>query len=320
MDTDPSKGFVYLVCDLRGLHNSRRSTLPQNGNRPRVMAMQVKLVTLALAVFVFSSEGRFFYDGLPPLLLSEYPYAVDDAVATVPLVLMAQDRLQLVPVHDVQIAGFSLTQPLVTLQAPDEPEAMPAVQVALQRPLWVSEPEIPITFPSAFTVVHDGICMPIPVGAVIAPVPTGTFISHAHPIAVSVVYAVPTGPLPPQYPLPVPTRLPNVTDVVTVTTRPQKPQRLPEITVTPRPEKPQLITVLDFPSTVQTPPVLVFQPPTDAADSELENRNPPLGVVPAGIVQSAAPTPNLSVFVNSKESPVLQELREQANRFKGSRP
>ena len=105
--------------------------------------------------------------------------------------------------------------------------------------------------------------------------------------------------------------------VVTVTARPEKPQLTPGlVTVTARPEKPQLITVLDFPSTVQTPPVLTYQPPTD---SELENRNPPQGVVPAGIVQSAAPTPNLSVFINSKESAVLQELRDQANRMKASR-
>ena len=84
------------------------------------------------------------------------------------------------------------------------------------------------------------------------------------------------------------------------------------MTVTSRPTRPQLVTVLDFPSTVQTPPVLVYQPPTGDDDEELENRNPPQGVVPAGIVQSAAPTPNLSVFINSKESPVLQELRDQA--------
>jgi hypothetical protein len=76
-------------------------------------------VLAALAVLVFATEGRFFYDFLPPLLLAEHLYAVDESMATVPLVLMAQDRLQVVPVADVQIAGYSLTQPLVTLQAPD---------------------------------------------------------------------------------------------------------------------------------------------------------------------------------------------------------
>ena len=108
-----------------------------------------------------------------------------------------------------------------------------------------------------------------------------------------------------------------VPEGVSVTAQPEKPQLVPEgVSVTPRPEKLQLITVLDFPSAVQTPPVLIYQPPSD---SELENRNPPLGVVPAGIVQSVAPTPNLSVFINAKESAVLQELRDQANRLKASR-
>ena len=104
---------------------------------------------------------------------------------------------------------------------------------------------------------------------------------------------------------------------VSVTAQPEKPQLVPEgVSVTAYPEKLQLITVLDFPSAVQTPPVLIYQPPSD---SELENRNPPLGVIPAGIVQSVAPTPNLSVFINAKESAVLQELRDQANRLKASR-
>jgi len=108
-----------------------------------------------------------------------------------------------------------------------------------------------------------------------------------------------------------------VPEGVSVTAQPEKPQLVPEgVSVTARPEKLQLITVLDFPSSVQTPPVLIYQPPSD---SELENRNPPLGVVPAGIVQSVAPTPNLSVFINAKESAVLQELRDQANRLKASR-
>lgn len=80
---------------------------------------QVKSVLAALVALVFATEGRFFYDYLPPLLLVEHPYAVEESVATVPLVLVAQDRLQVVPVTDVQIAGYSLTQPLVTLLAPD---------------------------------------------------------------------------------------------------------------------------------------------------------------------------------------------------------
>ncbi|PSN51613.1 hypothetical protein C0J52_09077 [Blattella germanica] len=160
-------------------------------------------MALVLSALALMTEGRFFFNGfngyLPPLLIEEQPFAVDPTFSAVPLVLMPQEKLTVVPVR------------------------------------------------------------------------------------------------------------PNAT----VTVQPTRP--------TTRPTKPQLVTVLDFPTTVQTPPVLVYQPPT-GLDDELVNRNPPQGVVPAGIVQSAAPTPNLSVFVNSKESTVLQELRDQAaNRYRALR-
>jgi hypothetical protein len=76
-------------------------------------------------MLVFATEGRFFYDFLPPLLVADHLYAVDEAMTTVPLVLMAQDRLQVVPVRGVQIAGYSHTQPLVTLLAPEVSETPP---------------------------------------------------------------------------------------------------------------------------------------------------------------------------------------------------
>ena len=40
---------------------------------------------------------------------------------------------------------------------------------------------------------------------------------------------------------------------------------------------------------------------------------------PAGIVQSTQPQPNLSVFVNSKESSILQSLRDEAEKEKLNR-
>jgi hypothetical protein len=80
---------------------------------------------VAVAILVFASEGRLFYDFLPPLLVADHLYAVDEAMTTVPLVLMAQDRLQVVPVRDVHIAGYSHTQPLVTLLSPDVSETPP---------------------------------------------------------------------------------------------------------------------------------------------------------------------------------------------------
>lgn len=81
------------------------------------------------------------------------------------------------------------------------------------------------------------------------------------------------------------------------------PQRRPVLA-------PPTVTVLDFPEAVATPGSLLYQPPLE--DEDVGNREPPQAIVPAGIVQSTAPQPNLSVFINSKESPLLQVLRDEA--------
>lgn len=44
----------------------------------------------------------------------------------------------------------------------------------------------------------------------------------------------------------------------------------------------------------------------------LVNRNPPILLAPAGIVQSTQPVTHIEQFTNSKESPVLIALREEA--------
>ncbi|GLH05146.1 Uncharacterized protein GBIM_10760 [Gryllus bimaculatus] len=130
-------------------------------------------------------------------VLADEPYAVDSALAAVPLLIIPSSQLRVV--HDARIAAVSPTRPVVTLQAPER-EATPAVRVVLARPMVVSSPETTIPFPARFTVVHQGLRMPIPVGAVLAPVPSGALVTASHPYAVRVVYAVPTGPLPFAYP------------------------------------------------------------------------------------------------------------------------
>lgn len=60
----------------------------------------------------------------------------------------------------------------------------------------------------------------------------------------------------------------------------------------------------------------VLLPPRDPA---LRASVLPQAVNPAGIVQSTAPQPNLSVFINSKESSVLQNLRDEAEKEKVNR-
>lgn len=70
-----------------------------------------------------------------------------------------------------------------------------------------------------------------------------------------------------------------------------------------------LVTVLDFPSELASPASLYYQP---TIEDELGNRGPPEAIIPAGIVQSSQPQPTLQLFLNAKESALLQALRDEA--------
>lgn len=87
------------------------------------------------------------------------------------------------------------------------------------------------------------------------------------------------------------------------------PQPEPDNKIALKKPAPQIVTVLQFPEEIATPESLYYQPPVE---DELGNRNPPEAVVPAGIVQSSQPRPHLQLFINSKESPLLQSLRDEA--------
>nr|CAD7591971.1 unnamed protein product [Timema genevievae] len=297
-------------------------------------------------------------------VLVEQPYTVTKSISSVPLLVIPQDSLNML--QDGHISSISPTRPVVILPAVamfnallyekskiavdreiEGQEATPAVRVVLRRPMLVSSSQSTISFPSGFTVVHDGLRMPIPVGAVIAPVPTGTYLTASRPYAVRVVYAIPTGPLPMQYPFfeTTPISQPNqnfnkVTSTAVSIVNPTSPTKLPALPSRPQQQPPQfgsvfahqvygndnniglevnrpvapLVTILDFPSSVATPSVVFFPQANLDEGSELGNREPPQAAAPAGIVQSTAPLPNLSVFVNSKESPVLQAIRDEANK------
>lgn len=68
--------------------------------------------------------------------------------------------------------------------------------MVLRRPVIVESAESFIPFPASVGVVHEGLRMSIPVGALIAPIP-----SFAHgPQAIRVIYAIPTTPLNLRYP------------------------------------------------------------------------------------------------------------------------
>ncbi|XP_049767041.1 uncharacterized protein LOC126100475 isoform X2 [Schistocerca cancellata] len=236
--------------------------------------------------------GRLYHRpaAAQPLLtvLAEPPAAVDDTLVAVPLLAVPGDRIRVL--YDSaalakQVEGASARK---GEQQQQQQQMVPAVRVVLRRPLMVpAASSCSVPFPAAFTVRHGGRRVPLRVGALIAPVPAAAAAAPAASAAlhfpVRVLYAVPVQPL---------ALRPFV---------PYTPSRRPVL-------PPLTVTVLDFPEAVATPSSLFYQPPLEDG---LGNREPPQPVIPAGVVQSTAPQPNLSVFVNSKESPILQVLRDE---------
>jgi len=271
-------------------------------------------------------------------VLSDNPTSAGRTTRQIPILLVPRNDLSLY--SHVHVSSVSPTEPLVTCQVHNNNhhqtlEAMPGVRVVLRRPILVSTPETVIPFPSELNVVHEGLRMSLPVGALLAPVQGPIFTPHV----IRVLYAVPAGPLTINYPFyshpqpqpqyvfshyrPTVLEFPGTTPMKRPTyPRPSEmrpPQGSQRPSVTPsevddllgahRRPSPPLVTVLDFPSAIATPEALYYQPPIQG---ELGNRGPPEAVVPAGVVQSAQPRPSLQPFLNSKESIHLQGLRDQA--------
>ncbi|XP_039293970.1 extensin [Nilaparvata lugens] len=277
---------------------------------------------------------------VPLAVLANSPYSVARSSVDVPLYIVPQSMLQMIT--DPHIKAISPTQPLVTCQTPQYiMDATPAVKVILKKPMYIETPASTVPFPSYMSILHEGLRMNFPVGMVIAPVPE---YGLSGPHLIRVVYAVPTSPLPLRYPYyePYVYRQPEV-PVVPIAPlhrpppptyqayqpaayqpapyqpaayQPTYPQHLPATNyVSDAKEQPNVITVLQFPSAVATPQALYYQRPIDA-ENELGNRGPPEALAPAGIVQSTAPHANLQAFLNSKESPILQSLRDEAQQNK----
>lgn len=257
---------------------------------------------------------------LPLALLGERPLSAARTLSEVPVVLIPSTDIALF--SNVHISAVSRSQPVVTCSLDSYSlEATPAVRVVLRRPVIVQSPEAALPFPASLSVLHEGLRMSIPVGALLAP------ISGVAPHVIRVMYAVPTSPLSLQYPYYAPFHYPirpNYGELSTyVSPLPQAPIRpasiftaqtisqsdIDNLIGSKKPSSRPFVTVLQFPEEIATPESLYYQPPVE---DELGNRNPPEAVIPAGIVQSAQPKPHLQLFINSKESPLLQALRDES--------
>jgi hypothetical protein len=202
-----------------------------------------------------------------------------------------------------------------------DPTHLPAIEIPLQSPMVVGSVESKVSAPAGFTVLFKGpygapLQFPIHTGALLAPVPAGTIISAETPVILNKIYAVPSLPAIPSY-YPFLVDLPpkftgptKGTTVIAVTPSPQK------VTTSLIPASPSFTVPVDqvssgdFTTTVPTgpPTTAVFQQDIQI-DNELTGQDPSLVSYPP---PALAAGPNRLPFTNSKESPYLQELRDQS--------
>ncbi|XP_044267836.1 uncharacterized protein LOC123013407 [Tribolium madens] len=233
-------------------------------------------------------------DFLPTLnVLAEVPYAITNSFTVVPMLVVSKDNMHMV--SNAQIMSISKKKPVMTIKNKKNQviQCTPAVKIVLEKPITVYTLKTSILFPSEIEIVHAGLRLPIRVGAIIAPVKPDTYISVETPIAVNVVYAVPTRPINYDYV--------NHDGVIEI------PDNQAVVVESEPVLPPKNVTIIDFPEK-EAEPVLTI----DEEDDELVNRNPPILLAPAGIVQSTQPITHIEQFTNSKESPVLIALREEA--------
>nr|XP_018898081.1 PREDICTED: uncharacterized protein LOC109031173 [Bemisia tabaci]XP_018898082.1 PREDICTED: uncharacterized protein LOC109031173 [Bemisia tabaci] len=132
---------------------------------------------------------------MPPLaVISDAPMSLAKSMARVPLLPVPQKDL--VVMRNTEITALSPDNALVQCynQRTGLTEAMPAVKMLLRTPVFINSglERTVVDFPSVVNVFYRGSMVPLPVGALIAPI---TYQQLSQPILIKTVYAVPTFPL-----------------------------------------------------------------------------------------------------------------------------
>ncbi|XP_066258683.1 uncharacterized protein [Euwallacea similis] len=230
-------------------------------------------------------------------IMAELPYTISKQFSVIPMFIVPKDALNLA-------SKASIERPVMMIKSKinGSIECTPAVRMVLERPILVGSLKSDILFPSEVQIINEGIKIPIKIGAVVAPVISETAVSPEAPLSIRVVYAVPTKPI-------------KIT--ITIEQLNDKPENVEntDAVVVPAQEAvvveseselpPKNVTVTDFPKDEAEPTLVV-----GGEDVELVNRNPPLFLVPAGIVSSSQPIIHEQIFHNDKESPLLEGLRD----------
>ncbi|XP_050053200.1 uncharacterized protein LOC114131831 [Aphis gossypii] len=244
----------------------------------------------------------------PLAVFTERPVNVANFVL-IPVVQVPSSDLRMV--YRPQIDSVSKTEPIVMCKSLTKSfEATPAVQVQLQQPFYLYDERTLIPFPKSVTILHGGYRMSIPVGMVVAPVPVDLL--RAGPVFVTTLYAIPAGPVP----------APSPVRFVPWSSYPPNPTALQPYSApySSAPPSQYPVPSTQYPA-AQSPLTHYSQPAppspnyyqhsgsTDSGyteeSSDLRYREPPGKLY----TQFSAPS-----FQNSKESPLLHQLREESEK------
>jgi len=240
----------------------------------------------------------------PLAVFTEKPVNVANFVL-IPVVQVPSSDLRMI--YRPQIDSVSKTEPVIMCKSLTKSfEATPAVQVQLQQPFYLYDERTLIPFPKSVTILHGGYRMSIPVGMVVAPVPVDFL--RTGPVFVTTLYAIPAGPVPALAPVrfvPWSSHPPNPTAPQPYSA--QYSGSPPQYPVTPvqYPAAQSPLTQYSQPA----PPSPTYYQHSGSTDSgyveESSDREPPGKLY----TQFAAGS-----FQNSKESPLLHQLREESEK------
>lgn len=113
-------------------------------------------------------------------------FAIIFRFSALPLFVVSTNTLNMV--SEGYISPISKAQPVGANEAKikNSIESTPVVKMVLERPIIVGNLKTDVLFPSEVQIIHQGVKVPLRIGAVIAPVLPDTIVSPESPISIQV--------------------------------------------------------------------------------------------------------------------------------------
>lgn len=178
-------------------------------------------------------------------ILAEEPAVISNKFTVVPLMVVAKESTNFIP-KTAQLMAVSKRKPIISVKTMENNlmQCTPAVKISLDEPIVVASLKSKILFPSEIVIRHQNYKIPIPVGTVIVPISSSTYVSAETPVYVKEVYAIPTTPIAVDY-------VNNNKDIIV------KPETDAVIVESEEVLPPKNVTIINFPDAIGEPAVTV---------------------------------------------------------------